>query len=82
MKLILCIEYTLKMVGDRLNATAGRAVMNSFNIRLRISAGGKMSHVMIGMIRPKRSASRSVPRFILRRVIKETNDCCIDQRTH
>lgn len=51
------VKSTLKMVGVRQYATAGLADMNSLKIRLRMSAGGKMSQVMVGIIRPSKSAS-------------------------
>lgn len=43
----------------------GLAVINSLKMRFKMSAGGKISQVMTGIIRPKSSASLSVPRFIL-----------------
>jgi hypothetical protein len=60
-------RLTLKMVGVKQQATVGLAVINSLKIRFKMSAGGKISQVMTGIIRPKSSASRSVPRFILRK---------------
>lgn len=57
------------MVGARLEATVGLAVINSLKIRFRMSAGGKISQVMRGMILPMSSASESVPRFILMEMV-------------
>ena len=51
------IISTLNMVGVRENATRGRADINAARRRFKISAGGKMSHTIIGITRLRSSAS-------------------------
>lgn len=61
------IKFTLNIVGAKLQATAGRAEMNSLRSLFNISAGENMSLVIQGMTRPIMLASLSVPCFILLR---------------